>query len=81
MRETCFYCNHADFKANADTPMHAFAKCAKARNEIEKSTYYPRTQPCATGAFQAASEAVIARRSAVLGEYPLQYAKFEQEGR
>ncbi|WP_323175837.1 hypothetical protein [Neisseria cinerea] len=55
MRETCFYCNYADFKTNTGTPMHAFAKCAKARNEMEKATYYPRTNPCATGAFQTAS--------------------------
>jgi NADH pyrophosphatase NudC (nudix superfamily) len=79
VRETCFRCKYADFKTQLDTPMHAFAKCAKARNEMEKATYYPRTNPCVTGAFQTASEAVIARRTAVLGEYPPQCAKFEQE--
>lgn len=70
MRETCFYCNHADFKTNTDTPMHAFAKCPKARNEIEKSTYYPRTNPCVTGAFQAASEAKIRKRRQTFGDPP-----------
>ncbi|ATL34510.1 hypothetical protein COH84_00965 [Neisseria meningitidis] len=70
MRETCFFCKYADFKTQLDTPMRGFAKCAKARNAEEKATYYPRTNPCVTGAFQTASEAVIARRSAVLGEYP-----------
>lgn len=70
MRETCFYCNHADFKANADTPMRAFAKCSKARNEIEKSTYYPRANPCATGAFQTASEAAMRKRRQEFGEPP-----------
>lgn len=79
MRETCFRCKHADFKTNLDTPMSGFAKCRKARTPEEKATYYPRTKPCATGAFRTASEAVIARRSAVLGENPLQCAKFEQE--
>ena len=70
MRETCFYCNHADFKTNTGTPMHAFAKCPKARNEIEKSTYYPRTQPCVTGAFQTASEAAMRKRRQEFGDPP-----------
>ena len=46
MRETCFYCNHADFKTNTGTPMHAFAKCLNARNAEEKATYYPRQSMC-----------------------------------
>ncbi|EMU0973942.1 hypothetical protein MIL45_002083, partial [Neisseria gonorrhoeae] len=57
MRETCFYCNHADFKTNTGTPVHAFAKCAKARNAEERAKHYPRTNPCAAGAFQTASGA------------------------
>ncbi|WP_455512111.1 hypothetical protein [Neisseria lactamica] len=80
MRETCFFCRHADFKTQLDTPMRGFAKCAKARNAEEKATYYPRSRRCGKGAFQTASEAAIARRTAVLGEIPLQCAKFEQEG-
>lgn len=80
MRETCFRCKYADFKTQLDTPMRGFAKCAKARNAEEKATYYPRTKPCAAGAFQTASEVAMARRAAVLGEIPLQCAKFEQEG-
>jgi probable phage associated protein len=80
VRETCYHCKYADFKTQLDTPMRGFAKCAKARNAEEKATYYPRINYCATGAFRTASKAVIARRSAVLGENPLQYAKFEQEG-
>lgn len=70
MRETCFFCKYADFKTQPDTPVHAFAKCAKARNAEEKATYYPRTNPCAAGAFQTASGAAVAKRTAVLGEYP-----------
>ncbi|EMT7531471.1 hypothetical protein NXL12_002216, partial [Neisseria gonorrhoeae] len=61
---------HADFKTQPDTPVHAFAKCAKARNAEEKATYYPRTNPCAAGAFQTASGAAVAKRTAALGEYP-----------
>lgn len=80
MRETCFRCKYADFKTQLDTPMRGFAKCAKARNAEEKAKYYPRINHCATGAFQTASEAAMARRAAVLGEIPLQCAKFEQEG-
>lgn len=68
MRETCFYCNHADFKTNTGTPMHAFAKCLKARNAEEKATYYPRTNPCVTGAFQTASEAAMRKRRQEFGE-------------
>ncbi|KLR90915.1 hypothetical protein M678_05250, partial [Neisseria gonorrhoeae SK7461] len=52
MRETCFFCKHADFKTQPDTPVRGFAKCAKARDAEEKATYYPRTNPCAAGAFQ-----------------------------
>ncbi|HFB7955793.1 TPA: hypothetical protein WN370_002201 [Neisseria gonorrhoeae] len=70
MRETCFFCKYADFKTQPDTPVRGFAKCAKARNAEEKATYYPRTNPCAAGAFQTASGAAIAKRTAVLGEYP-----------
>ncbi|QOG50800.1 hypothetical protein IBX83_08210 [Neisseria gonorrhoeae] len=81
MRETCFFCNHADFKTQPDTPVRGFAKCAKARNAEEKATYYPRTNPCAAGAFQTASGAAVAKRTAVLGEYPPpQCAGFEREG-
>lgn len=70
MRETCFFCKYADFKTQPDTPVRGFAKCAKARNAEEKATYYPRTNPCAAGAFQTASGAAVAKRTAVLGEYP-----------
>ncbi|ENS9786501.1 hypothetical protein F6415_002142, partial [Neisseria gonorrhoeae] len=55
MRETCFYCNHADFKTNTGTPVRGFAKCAKARNAEERAKHYPRINHCATGAFQTAS--------------------------
>lgn len=70
MRETCFRCKHADFKTNLDTPMRGFAKCAKARNAEEKAKYYPRTNPCVTGAFQTASEAAVAKRRQTFGEPP-----------
>ncbi|HHK5577028.1 TPA: hypothetical protein ACQUH6_001837 [Neisseria polysaccharea] len=70
MRETCFRCKHADFKTNLDTPMSGFAKCAKARNAEEKATYYPRTNPCVTGAFQTASEAAMRKRRQTFGEPP-----------
>ncbi|HFB9903261.1 TPA: hypothetical protein AABS45_002163, partial [Neisseria gonorrhoeae] len=55
MRETCFFCKHADFKTQPDTPVRGFAKCAKARNAEERAKHYPRTNPCAAGAFQTAS--------------------------
>ncbi|EMT4981324.1 hypothetical protein PCN04_002219, partial [Neisseria gonorrhoeae] len=55
-------------------------KCAKARNAEERAKHYPRTNPCAAGAFQTASGAAVARRAAVLGEYPPQCAEFEREG-
>ncbi|EMS2920235.1 hypothetical protein HMH99_002103 [Neisseria gonorrhoeae] len=80
MRETCFFCKHADFKTQPDTPVRGFAKCAKARNAEERAKHYPRINHCATGAFQTASGAAVARRAAVLGEYPPQCAGFEREG-
>ncbi|ENV1890487.1 hypothetical protein NTQ76_002185, partial [Neisseria gonorrhoeae] len=49
MRETCFFCKHADFKTQPDTPVRGFAKCAKARNAEERAKHYPRTNPCAAG--------------------------------
>ncbi|ARB04765.1 hypothetical protein B2G52_07610 [Neisseria lactamica] len=70
MRETCFFCRHADFKTQLDTPMRGFAKCAKARNAEEKATYYPRINHCAAGAFQTASEAKIRKRRQTFGEPP-----------
>lgn len=62
MRETCFRCKYADFKTQLDTPMRAFAQCQKARNAEERAKYYPRANPCATGAFQTASEAAMRKR-------------------
>lgn len=70
MRETCFRCKHADFKTNLDTPMSGFAKCRKARTPEEKAKYYPRTNPCAAGAFQTASEAAMRKRRQTFGEPP-----------
>lgn len=70
MRETCFYCNHADFKTNTGTPVRGFAKCAKARNAEEKATYYPRTNPCAAGAFQTASGRQSQKGRRCLGNIP-----------
>lgn len=60
--ETCFRCKYADFKTQLDTPMRGFAKCQKARNAEERAKYYPRANPCATGAFQTASEAAMRKR-------------------
>ncbi|HFB1610615.1 TPA: hypothetical protein WNM01_002159 [Neisseria gonorrhoeae] len=81
MRETCFFCKYADFKTNTGTPVRGFAKCAKARNAEERAKHYPRINHCATGAFQTASGAAVAKRTAVLGEYPPpQCAGFEREG-
>ncbi|HGO6527416.1 TPA: hypothetical protein ACK4T7_002211 [Neisseria gonorrhoeae] len=80
MRETCFFCKYADFKTQPDTPVRGFAKCAKARNAEERAKHYPRINHCATGAFQTASGAAVAKRTAVLGEYPPQCAEFEREG-
>ncbi|WP_418028957.1 hypothetical protein [Neisseria polysaccharea] len=68
MRETCFFCKHADFKTQLDTPMRGFEKCAKARNAEEKAKYYPRINHCATGAFQTASEAAMRKRRQTFGE-------------
>ncbi|ENV1742543.1 TPA: hypothetical protein ACE6PF_002171, partial [Neisseria gonorrhoeae] len=51
-------------------PVRGFAKCAKARDAEERAKHYPRTNPCAAGAFQTASGAAIAKRTAALGEYP-----------
>lgn len=37
--ETCFYCLHADFKAEANGTMRGFARCTKAKRlKIEQAT-------------------------------------------
>lgn len=32
--ETCFYCKHADFKAESNSTMRGFAKCTKAAPDV-----------------------------------------------
>ncbi len=39
MRETCYHCAHADFKAESESTMRGFAKCGKARNTEERAKY------------------------------------------
>lgn len=69
MRETCYYCLHADFKAEANGTMHGFAKCGKARNTEQRASFYFGGYKCDKGdywsggsGFQPADEIVIQKR-------------------
>ena len=60
--ETCYHCAHADFKAESESTMRGFAKCAKARNTEERAKYYFGGCECDKGKFEAAPTATMAKR-------------------
>lgn len=69
MRETCYHCLHADFKAEANGTMRGFARCTKAKTAEDKASYYFGGYKCDKGdywsggsAFQPADEIVIQKR-------------------
>ena len=68
MRETCFYCKHANFQSEANTPMRGFAKCEKSQTPEQRASYYFGGYKCDKGdlssgkGFQPADEIVIQKR-------------------
>lgn len=69
MRETCFYCKHANFQSEADTPMRGFAKCGKSKTPEQRASFYFGGYKCDKGdyrsggsGFQPADEIVIQKR-------------------
>lgn len=68
MRETCFYCKHADFKTEANTPMRGFARCEKSQTPEQRASFYHGGCKCDKGdlrggkGFQPADEIVIQKR-------------------
>ena len=68
MKQTCFYCKHADFKTEANTPMRGFAKCEKSQTPEQRASFYFGGYQCDKGdlsggsAFQPADEIVIQKR-------------------
>lgn len=68
MRETCFYCKHADFKTEANTPMRGFARCEKSQTPEQRASFHFGGYQCDKGdlsggsAFHPADEIVIQKR-------------------
>lgn len=69
MRESCYHCLHADFKAESESTMRGFAKCAKARNPEERSKYYFGGYECDKGKFEAAPAVTMAKRSEIFEKW------------
>ena len=55
MRETCYHCLHADFKAEANGTMRGFARCTKAKTAEDKASYYFGGYKCDKGEFNPAT--------------------------
>lgn len=69
MKQTCYHCLHADFKAEEGGAMRGYARCKKAKTAEAKSSYYFGGYKCDKGdywsggtAFQPADEIVIQKR-------------------
>lgn len=68
MRETCFYCKHANFQSEANTPMRGFARCEKSQTPEQRASFYHGGYQCDKGdlrggkGFQPAEEIVIQKR-------------------
>ena len=68
MRETYFYCKHANFQSEANTPMKGFAKCEKSQTPEQRASFYHGGYQCDKGdlrggkGFQPADEIVIQKR-------------------
>ena len=60
MRESCYHCVHADFRAESESTMRGFARCTKAPEE--RSKYYFGGYECDKGKFEAAPAATMAKR-------------------
>ena len=63
MRETCYHCLHADFKAEEGGAMRGYARCKKAKPAEAKSSYYFGGYQCDKGEFKpATAETMKVRR-------------------
>ena len=63
MRETCYHCLHADFKAEENSVMRGFARCTKAKTAEDKASYYFGGYQCDKGGFKpATAETMKVRR-------------------
>lgn len=63
VRETCYHCLHADFKAEEGGAMRGYARCTKAKTAEAKSSYYFGGYQCDKGEFKpATAETMKVRR-------------------
>lgn len=54
-KQTCFYCKHADFKAEEGGAMRGYARCKKAKTAEDKSSFYFGGYKCDKGEFKPAT--------------------------
>lgn len=62
MRETCYHCLHADFKAEEGGAMRGYARCKKAKTAEAKSSYYFGGYKCDKGEFKPATAETMEKR-------------------
>lgn len=62
MRETCYHCLHADFKAEANGTMRGFARCTKAKTAEDKASFYFGGYKCDKGEFTPATAGTMEKR-------------------
>lgn len=62
MRETCFYCKHANFQSEANTPMRGFAKCEKSQTPEQRASFYFGGYKCDKGEFNPATADTMEKR-------------------
>ena len=62
MKQTCFYCKHANFQSEANTPMKGFAKCEKSQTSEQRASYYFGGYKCDKGEFNPATADTMEKR-------------------
>lgn len=60
MKQTCYYCLHADFKTAYQDEHQGFAYCRK--NQFVKATWSPPQWECDKGRFEMATDETMAAR-------------------
>lgn len=62
VRESCYHCLHADFKAEENGVMRGYARCKKAKTDEAKSSYYFGGYQCDKGEFKPANAETMEKR-------------------
>lgn len=80
MRETCYHCAHADFKAESESTMRGFAKCGKARNTEERATFYHGGHGCHLKDFWSGGSGFEAAPAATMAKRKNEFEKWRTKG-